>query len=186
MVERLNDLFASDTTGRSKDFTSLLNTVANGTLSDLAKIATAFYFTGPVDSTQMMLAKYNGKIPVYYYRLSYTNELSGHNDTGHAADLPLLFCNDSAPHLDPNSEYNVYRKHFVSLWTNFAKYGNPTPYGEPIKGGVWLPSGEEGRQIDLGNEEFKMHGRLLDPAAQKFASFYTSILSSVSACVSHA
>lgn len=59
---------------------------------------------------------------------------------------------------------------------------NPTPEGEPIDGGVWLPSGEEGRQIDLGNEKFMMHGRLLDAAIQDFASFYTIALPHVSAC----
>ncbi|XP_076685745.1 juvenile hormone esterase-like [Andrena cerasifolii] len=189
-IGNLNKLFAFDTTGLSRGFTSLLNTVATGTLSELTKIATDFYFAGPIDYTQKMLAKYSGKTPVYYYRLSYSTNLNGHkqfdsqiNGTSHGDDLTLLFVDGSGPSLDPNSKYNMYRKKLVSLWTNFAKYGNPTPHGEPVKGGVWLPSGEEGRQIDLGNEEFKMHDRLLDPATQKFASFYTFILPHISACV---
>ena len=190
-VKRLNKLFAFDPTGLSRDFTSLLNTVATGTLSELAKVATAFYFTGPIDSTQRMLAKYNGKIPVYYYQLSYSTNQSGHkqfnseiNGTSHGDDLTLLFSDGLGPPLHPNSKYNMYRKKLVSLWTNFAKYGNPTPHGQPIKGGVWLPSGKEGRQIDLGTEEFKMHDRLLDPVIEKFASFYTFSLPHISACVS--
>ena len=65
-------------------------------------------------------------------------------------------------------------------------FRNPTPHDEPIRDGVWLPSGKDGRQIDLGNKEFKMHGRLLHPLIEKLASIYTFILPSLTACINHA
>ncbi|WP_235598795.1 carboxylesterase family protein, partial [Lactococcus lactis] len=41
----------------------------------------------------------------------------------------------------------------VKLWTNFAKYGNPTPdYDNPISPTVWEPSGTAGRQLNISDE----------------------------------
>ena len=189
-VKRLKKLLAMDPTGLSRGFVGLLDTVATGTISELTKVVAAYYFTGPIDSTQRLLAEHNGKIPVYYYQLPYSMKLNRHKQvdlqipgTSHDDDLTLLLSDGTEPLLVSNSKGNEYRKKIVSLWTNFAKYGNPAPHGESIKGAVWIPSGQEGWQLDLGNEEFKIHIRLLDTFIESFESFYTSILPSISACV---
>lgn len=56
------------------------------------------------------------------------------------------------PPIQPGSIEDVSVRRFMKLWTNFAKYGNPTP-NEKDLGIVWKPV-EEGKInfMDIGNE----------------------------------
>ena len=178
-----------DTGGWSKGFINVANRVARGIVSILIQVLTIYFFSQPIDVTQKYLVKHNGDIPVYYYRMSYSTEHSLHklfspqiNGTSHTDDLSLLFYIGLLSPIDPDTPYNQYRKKLVSLWTSFAKYGNPTPNKQPINGAVWLPSGEEGLQLDIGNEQFQMHGRLLNQIIQNFQPLYIKLLKFQSNC----
>ncbi|XP_045468176.1 juvenile hormone esterase-like [Harmonia axyridis] len=79
--------------------------------------------------------------PTYLYEFSYvgsasigTRELPG---VGHAEDVKYLW-NDGKP-LDKKDQ--ITSNKLVKLWTNFAKYRNPTPSRELIlKEVIWQPS----------------------------------------------
>ncbi|XP_076685732.1 juvenile hormone esterase-like isoform X2 [Andrena cerasifolii] len=185
----LQQLSMLDFTGLSKGVINVVNGVARGIISTLIQIMTVHYFSEPIDITQKYLVKHNADIPVYYYRLSYSTERSLHkvynpqiNGTAHVDDIGLLFYIGLLSPIDPDTPYNQYRKKLVSLWTNFAKYGNPTPNNQPINGAVWLPSGEAGLQLDIGNEQFQMHDRLLNPIAQGLEPLYITLLKLRSNC----
>ncbi|KAJ2951905.1 hypothetical protein O0L34_g4156 [Tuta absoluta] len=75
--------------------------------------------------------------PVYYYILDFTGEwdvpekFKMFNSMGHCAEIPLLFgmkISSAGPEICRGSRNSVRtRKKVIKLWTNFAKYGNPTP-----------------------------------------------------------
>lgn len=60
--------------------------------------------------------------------LNVYKRLSGLTTPGvcHADDLGYLFKNAFTPELVPGSIEDIGQRRFVRLWTNFAKYGNPT------------------------------------------------------------
>lgn len=43
--------------------------------------------------------------------------------TSHCDDLSLLFHTFINSPTDPDAPFNVFRKKFISMWANFAKYG---------------------------------------------------------------
>lgn len=46
----------------------------------------------------------------------------------HADDIFHLFHTFFTPTIEIGSPEDLYIQRFVKLWTNFAKYGNPTPH----------------------------------------------------------
>ncbi|KAJ8951040.1 hypothetical protein NQ314_007740 [Rhamnusium bicolor] len=70
----------------------------------------------------------------------------------HADDLGYLFKNIMTPELKSGSLESKSVRRFVKLWTNFAKYENPTP-DEKELGIIWQPVTEETVNfIDIGEE----------------------------------
>lgn len=58
----------------------------------------------------------------------------------HADDLFYLFTTFFVPKLVKGSIEDLYVQRFVKLWTNFAKFGNPTPeIDETLNGLQWKP-----------------------------------------------
>ncbi|XP_050515729.1 esterase B1-like isoform X1 [Diabrotica virgifera virgifera] len=121
-------------------------------------------YTAPVVGTAKLHAKLQTE-PVYLYCMSLDAGLnvlkrsSGFthipvfSGACHADDLGYLF---QAP-LKPNNlvrgetELTAIRR-FVKLWTNFAKYGNPTPQGNDLNL-TWNPvNQEEVNYLDIGEE----------------------------------
>ncbi|KAI2474218.1 esterase B1-like isoform X2 [Diabrotica virgifera virgifera] len=118
-------------------------------------------YTAPVVGTAKLHAKLQTE-PVYLYCMSLDAGLnvlkrsSGFTHIPgacHADDLGYLF---QAP-LKPNNlvrgetELTAIRR-FVKLWTNFAKYGNPTPQGNDLNL-TWNPvNQEEVNYLDIGEE----------------------------------
>nr|AQY62738.1 carboxylesterase [Pieris rapae] len=94
-----------------------------------------YYFHYHLDKTIRIHSKVSPECPIYYYVLNYAGEwlvpkeLEFFNTIGHSAELPFLFgiklsdgsfCKGSCISL-------TTRDRCVKMWTNFAKYGNPTP-----------------------------------------------------------
>ncbi|CAG9862782.1 unnamed protein product [Phyllotreta striolata] len=87
---------------------------------------------------------------VYLYRLSldsgqnYTKRMADIKDEGvcHMDDLGYLFKTETLPFPEKNTPEYSYVKRFVKLWTNFAKYGNPTPNNSDFNI-IWEPVKDE-------------------------------------------
>ena len=59
---------------------------------------------------------------------------------GHADDVPFLITDgELVRHEEFSKQERLTSRHMVSFWTNFAKYGNPTPVSEKETSGLWFP-----------------------------------------------
>ncbi|KAL7286432.1 hypothetical protein TKK_0019380 [Trichogramma kaykai] len=120
----------------------------------LEMIADRMYILG-IDQKQQLMAQ-NNYFPIYYYRSSYTaglfsraNRVFNIDGVGHAEDLAFIF---HIPHAelsfyDPATNTMIDR--YTRLWTNFAKYGNPTPSYETSLGLHWPDSGVWGQHLEM-------------------------------------
>lgn len=85
------------------------------------------------------------KVPIYMYRLSLESELNFYKKilgielpgVCHADELGYLFRTILTEIPSPGSIEDVAQRRMTRLWTNFAKYGNPTPYLDPSVGLIW-------------------------------------------------
>nr|XP_031828185.1 cholinesterase-like [Nomia melanderi] len=170
-----------------------LGSVTNVVLRQLPKsvirlitnFATEAAFTAPIDLTRKLIIKQNGDNPFYYYLLKYRSMYNLHstmgetiNGTSHVDDIAYLFNvkNLSAP-TDPNDPFNVFRRKMVSLWTNFAKYGDPTPpdlRGVNTFDNVWPDATKTGKILEI-NETTKVR----EGMPGSFAPIYQPILESI-------
>ncbi|XP_049778171.1 juvenile hormone esterase-like [Schistocerca cancellata] len=100
-------------------------------------------------------------IPVYYYEFDYRGDSIPTNEWGvnHGGELRLLFLrNDTKYNLDLTSEEDEVRRTLLRLWTNFAKYGNPTPEGDPV---TWEPYNPRNRSYLLMRANFSLEENFL-------------------------
>ncbi|XP_076623387.1 juvenile hormone esterase-like isoform X2 [Colletes latitarsis] len=135
-----------------------------GPLNDLLSIVQEFVFKAPIDLTREFIEQNNDGHPIYFYQVSYNSPYVFHHlfnvskeGTGHYDDVSLIF-NMKQLHAptDPKHPHNQFRSKVVALWTNFAKYGNPTPQGDKELGSViWEPSGKDGQVFNI-SETFNM------------------------------
>ncbi|KAF7281955.1 hypothetical protein GWI33_003977 [Rhynchophorus ferrugineus] len=92
------------------------------------------------------LHKLTATVPLFLYRISISTELNflkrimkNLNEPGcsHADDLGYLFRTELSPVIEPGSVEERSMRNFVTLWTNFAKCGHPTP--DESLSVVWHP-----------------------------------------------
>nr|QIK02116.1 carboxylesterase 18 [Holotrichia parallela] len=89
------------------------------------------FFVRPVQKTVNLTSKY---VTTYLYRFSYTTNLAA-KGAAHADELPYLFNSDRN-----STDDRLIKKCMIKLWTNFAKYSDPTPDNENTCGKVtWKP-----------------------------------------------
>lgn len=119
-------------------------------------------YASPIDSKTQFLGKYN---PVYYYRISVTPDASLHKERGlklikgaaHGDDISYLWhtslYNFPTNPLDP---FVITRDRMTRMWTNFAKYSNPTPLGKSdlLLNVTWPVSGIYGNHLEINNTLF--------------------------------
>lgn len=72
---------------------------------------------------------------------------------GHADDLGYLFKNHRTPQIKPGSQEDISIDRMIKLWTNFAKYGNPTPEEDELLQNIKWPStsDESLTYLEIGN-----------------------------------
>ncbi|XP_072387102.1 esterase FE4-like isoform X3 [Diabrotica undecimpunctata] len=60
-------------------------------------------------------------------------EAKGLGNCAHGDELPLLYDFNSIRPVEPPNDLDILvRKRLVKIWTNFIKYGNPTPEKDPL------------------------------------------------------
>ncbi|KAJ3624360.1 hypothetical protein MTP99_017993 [Tenebrio molitor] len=128
--------------------------------------------------------------PVYLYRcsvetkLNYLKEFFGIKLPGclHSDEIGYLFKGFTTPKIIKNSCEDVAMRRIVRMWTNFAKYGNPTPQeDDELLGVPWKPTTkEEINVLDIGknlvltrnfqNDEMKFWDKLFyeSPSGRKY------------------
>nr|AHJ81333.1 carboxylesterase [Locusta migratoria] len=95
-------------------------------------------------------------LPVFYYEWDYQIENATVTPWGalHSSDLPFLFVRkDTVYNLDPDSDEDKARRNLIRLYTNFAKYRNPTPEADPV---VWEAYNNETRSYMLMQATFTL------------------------------
>ncbi|XP_047112886.1 cholinesterase-like [Schistocerca piceifrons] len=93
-------------------------------------------------------------LPVFYYVFDYHGEHVNTTEWGvsHSGELPFLFLRkDTEYNLDPESEEDRIRRNMLRYWTNFTKYGNPTPEADPV---IWESYNNETRSYMLMQDNF--------------------------------
>ncbi|XP_014357099.2 juvenile hormone esterase [Papilio machaon] len=151
-------------------------------------------FIYPAILWQKLCAK-NGSNKTYLYKFTCKSERNilkhllgvGHvvgdkDVVCHADDLPYLFpmkfFTQNSPKLDTNSTIYKMIDQFTKLWTNFAKYGNPTP--DASLGAIWKPYTLDNQDfLDIGehlvagtspdNDEMQFWERIYQKYCSKYA-----------------
>ncbi|PZC81284.1 hypothetical protein B5X24_HaOG200158 [Helicoverpa armigera] len=145
------------------------------TMPQFLQIISDYYFSYYVNKTVRLLCETTSSCPVYYYIINYAGEWSVpkqynfFNSTGHSSELPFLF-RIKMPELCKGSrDSRVTRRRVIKMWTNFAKFGNPTPdEDDPLLSITWDPVENKDRlnYLSIGSELTK--GRNPFQARMKF------------------
>ncbi|XP_074042786.1 juvenile hormone esterase [Leptinotarsa decemlineata] len=88
-------------------------------------------FDRPVRKTAMDISQYS---TTYMYVFSYVGALGGSlnrtlKGVGHTEELAYLFKSNLS---NISEDDTLMRRRMVRMWSNFAKYGNPTPFQDPL------------------------------------------------------
>ncbi|CAH0407446.1 unnamed protein product [Chilo suppressalis] len=98
-----------------------------------------YYFLYYVNKTVRLHSEFAPECPVFYYIVncagewSVPKELNFLSNLGHSAEIPFIFRirttdSPSNPEICKGSRDSIVtRSRVVKMWTNFAKFGNPTP-----------------------------------------------------------
>ncbi|XP_049779935.1 cholinesterase-like isoform X1 [Schistocerca cancellata] len=99
--------------------------------------------------------------PIYSFVFDYRGENihTSQWGVGHGGELSMIFYQKNQDYnFDPESEEEKVRRNMLRLWTNFAKYGNPTPEADPV---IWEPYDQSSRSYLLMQANFTLaHDRL--------------------------
>ncbi|XP_030756467.1 pyrethroid hydrolase Ces2e-like [Sitophilus oryzae] len=99
---------------------------------DLIKFVSKNQFNRPIRETVHLMSRFTD---VYYYQFSHRGSLgdfeSDFDGVGHYEEINYLFANKA--NAQGNDKY--VREKIVELWTNFAKFGDPTPL--PVANLTW-------------------------------------------------
>ncbi|XP_045477364.1 cholinesterase 2-like isoform X2 [Harmonia axyridis] len=109
------------------------NRISTSDVLDLIRYFTEDQFMRPICKTAELMSKY---IPLYFYHFRFESQFGrnalpgrsfpvGLHGVVHAEELLFLF--DTLNNVSKKeADYNV-RERMIRMWTNFAKYSNPTP-----------------------------------------------------------
>ncbi|XP_058792783.1 juvenile hormone esterase-like [Phymastichus coffea] len=132
--------------------------------------------------------------PVYFYRFSYNTSNPLHkqiyninlNGTAHGDDLAYLFHLTVANiSLSSNDPTYITRRRMVRFWTNFAKYGNPTPNGHKdtlLQGITWPDSRKSDEYLEF-NQDLAIKENPVDTRVELIETANLAILPIQTGCV---
>ncbi|CAH2075634.1 unnamed protein product, partial [Iphiclides podalirius] len=154
------------------------NRISMKALMNVSDLYTHLYFEmPPILETSLLIKNSNATIYNYYFdyagERNFMKKRSGFkNETGacHGDDLMYLFKATLLPFGINSRDYQMINT-MTTLWTNFAKYGDPTPKSNDPKV-QWIPSNKEQINFLYINDELKM-GPIPNPKAyQLWKSIY--------------
>ncbi|XP_050073000.1 uncharacterized protein LOC126561097 [Anopheles maculipalpis] len=144
-------------------------------------------FNFPVYAAAELHSRYQQEAPLYFYRFSYENELNqmrklfyvpdGTPGAAHADELPYLFSgSEFTVQTEPGSGPDQARTLLCRLWTNFAKFGSPTPEVDDV-GFQWdpLPPTASGEPFVLHALELNDQVEVVENPMQDRIQFWKSL-----------
>ncbi|XP_011299895.1 acetylcholinesterase [Fopius arisanus] len=159
-------------------------------IRESVSISSELWFLTGIERTQRYLSK--RKASVYYYKNSFDYDAALHklegcpiNGTSHSDDLAHIFwMPEKNQSLDSTSEISMQRKRVVRLWTNFAKYSDPTPNGtnDEILNVQWMPSGTDGLHLSINNNGLTMGPRPISTTGKILGKFFDAIEETLNGC----
>ncbi|XP_063621556.1 esterase FE4-like [Cydia splendana] len=172
-LEFKTELDAEEAAKEVKEFYFGEETIDMSKILNMSDLYTHLYFEMPSLLESEVLIK-NTDTPIYNYYFDYAGSRnvlkarSGYRNSAgacHADDLFYLFKPDFWPNYVEiwNKKDNEIISTMTKLWTNFAKYGNPTPESATDLP-RWSPSSREGLKLLHIGEEVKM-GPVPNPEA---------------------
>lgn len=117
------------------------------TKSEVTDMITDAWFLAPQNYISLLQAKHSRQ-PVYYYLFGYRGSVSYQQFFGdvkhnygavHVDDLIYLFSSELFPNYKPSESDKKMINVMTTLWTNFAKTGNPTPELHGLIRNKWEP-----------------------------------------------
>jgi len=141
--------------------------ISSATMNGWSQFHTDAQFKFPTDRTIKHIAGTSTE-PIYYYNFSYEGAfnvvktlllLGSHAGVCHADDIFYLFTTGIPIPVWPNSHALTIRRRYIRLFTNFAKYGNPTPTRDDLITELWPQyDAEDESYMDIGHDlEAKKH-----------------------------
>jgi carboxylesterase type B len=122
----------------------------------------------------------------YFYQFSYDGEIGninvhydGAENVGHGEELRYLFCSGNGCDDSIYSENDlITRNRLIKLWTDFAKYQNPTPEPSDILQNITWPilSTDEGDFLYLDiNKDLQIKNHPKNDTYSKWTDLYDSL-----------
>ncbi|XP_048007305.1 esterase FE4-like [Leguminivora glycinivorella] len=127
------------------------------------QITSDFFFIYHVTKTVQLHTTFAPECPIFYYILTQAGEwrlpkdLEFFNSVGHHAEIPYIFrlAIAGSPPCKGSRDSVTTRSRVVKMWTNFAKYGNPTPdENDPLLQIKWDPveNANKLNYLNIGSE----------------------------------
>ncbi|GJQ85456.1 hypothetical protein Trydic_g23879 [Trypoxylus dichotomus] len=126
------------------------NTLFTSNVSNMVHYGTDEHFVRPILKDASLVSKY---VKTYFYQFSYEGKLGYPQErplkgVDHGEELRYLFFDKNQGEVDEKDKLVRYK--LVRLWTNFAKYGNPTPKKEELLDNqIWLPIDHDKVDVDF-------------------------------------
>ncbi|XP_047122213.1 pyrethroid hydrolase Ces2e-like [Schistocerca piceifrons] len=104
----------------------------------ITDMCTDIYWGEPADATVRAASNHTDAGPIYYHLFDYRGPELGNGTygTSHASQGFMMFYNERMGLPDPNTTFGQLRLAMIRLWSNFIKYGTPSPEGEEF---IWEP-----------------------------------------------
>ncbi|XP_033230515.1 esterase FE4-like [Belonocnema kinseyi] len=152
------------------------------TAAEYIKMTSDIMFNeGILMSAQIMASK--SKQPVYEYLFSYyspigimKNLMKQQEGVTHGDEFVYEFYSNAFKHkAEPGTPFEKMTRTFIKLWTNFAKYRNPTNKLDDDITENWEPLGPEGNYMNI-NLPLKMEKGLFKERLSFWANLYKDVL----------
>ncbi|XP_031781566.1 venom carboxylesterase-6 [Nasonia vitripennis] len=151
-------------------------------LEEFTKLLTDITFTYGVHYSTKLISQVNSS-PVYKYLLTHyspvgplKNMYSSETGVAHGDEIKYVFYSQMFNNLPPADSAQEKIMHmFTTMWTNFAKTGNPTTYKDEYVTIDWLPIGTEDNYIEI-DEELKIKSGFYQERMHLWAKICTKVL----------
>ncbi|CAG9791837.1 unnamed protein product [Diatraea saccharalis] len=150
----LNNVIASKVSSMVRHYYIGDKDISEEVASELEDFESDFIFNHPMQRVITELLNENAN-PVYQYLFSYVDG-SQEEGAAHSAELKYLFGMPDFNELTEDEK--SISDSMVTMWTNFVKFGNPTPAASGLV--TWIPSTSESRPYLVIDNNMRMESRI--------------------------